>query len=105
MIRLYGLEDLRALRDGVAVGVHNLELDSQRPRGRLCRSSLFGLEIVIFGDQRDEKSQFFHVASPPSAPCHSLLLVRIIRRVADYPLEKRNSGYILNSPVPRQYPI
>ena len=65
VICLYGLQDLRALRDGVAVGVHNLHVDSRIPRCRLCRSCLLGLEIVFFGNQRNEKSQLFHVAAPP----------------------------------------
>src|SRR6202049_4557166 len=63
---LYGLEYLRALRDRVAVRVHNFEVKSQLSRGRLRRSRLLKLVIVVFGYERNEKSQLFHMQAPPS---------------------------------------
>ena len=48
---LDGLEKLRALSDGVVIGVNDLELDAEFPSGFFCGLRLFDLIIVVVGRQ------------------------------------------------------
>ena len=53
-VRLFGLdglEKLRALSDGVVIGVNDLELDAEFPSGFFCGLRLFDLIIVVVGRQ------------------------------------------------------
>jgi hypothetical protein len=60
-VRLNGPQQLGALRDGVVIGVKNLEFDSVLLRRRLSRSRLLKLIIVVLGDQGKQETQLIHV--------------------------------------------
>jgi hypothetical protein len=48
----------------------------------LRRRGLLRLKVVVFGDQRNEKSQSFHIQAPKLRPAVRSLLLRRIRRFA-----------------------
>jgi hypothetical protein len=83
VIGLDGFEYLSALRNGVAVGVHNLEIDFQFARSCVRYCGLLDLEVVVFGDWRNEKSQFFHMLAPPS--CARPFAFCLSASYGDYP--------------------
>src|SRR5207245_5318760 len=52
-IGLNRFEYLRALRDGIVVGIDDLRIDAQIRSGGVCGGGLLHLVIVVLGDQRN----------------------------------------------------
>ncbi len=59
---LHGFEDLRALVDGVVVGVDNLQFDIEFAGGEFGGFRLLNLVVVVAGGQRNQKTEFAHLA-------------------------------------------
>src|SRR5205809_5766445 len=63
--RLDGLEELRALRDGIVVGINDLGLDTEFRRGGFRSCGLFHLIVVVLGYQRNQETKCRHPMPPP----------------------------------------
>ena len=70
-LSLDGFQKLRALRNGVIVGINHLELDAKFVSGFFGRMRLFDLIIVVVRGKRNEKTQLFHIRLRPGRDCES----------------------------------
>src|SRR5438876_50051 len=64
-IRLDGLEELRAVLDGMVVGINDLGLDTEFRRGGFRGCGLFHLIVVVLGYQRNQETKCRHPMPPP----------------------------------------
>src|SRR5215467_12458100 len=63
---LDSLQELRALSNGIVVGVNDLEFDAKLAGSSLGRLRLLDLVIVVVGRERNEKTQFLHFETRPA---------------------------------------
>lgn len=55
-----GFQELRALGDGVIFGEGDFDIDAELMSGGPGGGRLLALLAVVFGDQRDEKTELGH---------------------------------------------
>src|SRR5207245_3953919 len=82
--------ELLRLIDGIIVGVKNLELDAHTSGDSGSRFGLFGLEIVVSGNESQNHVQTILGGEPPcrGALAFALGLIAALRRTELYPTHR-----------------